>query len=153
MIAEQAASGRSAMIVPKIDPPPYSELYRMMLDALWSRPRGVHKRLAVSVGSVRLKMKVGDCAEVYALAAGTNWRAGVLTAAAVGTVNKLDFLDVVDAVNAGRSSGVSRLAEPGNQHTIPVAQAPLPLDLRSTPPEFRDAVLSVGLLSREVGAS
>eukprot|EP00170_Pyropia_yezoensis_P000835 contig_3815_g837 len=146
MIAEQTASGRRAKMVRSIDPPKFAELFITMSNALWSRPRKVDDELAVSVGSTRLKMKVTDCAEVYALMAGSSWRAGALTALALKNVRKLDFFDVAEAVNTGTSSGRSASAYVvgAGSASKPAQGNPqrLPPDLRSAPPEFRDAVLA-----------
>lgn len=156
MIAEQTASGRRAKMVRSIDPPKFAELFITMSNALWSRPRKADDKLAVSVGSTRLKMKVTDCAEVYALMAGANWRAGALTALALKNVRKLDFFDVVEAVNTGISSGrfASAYADGAGSANEPaqVNRQNLPPDLWSAPPEFRDAVLAAVFVAKEVRA-
>eukprot|EP00170_Pyropia_yezoensis_P000841 contig_3849_g843 len=156
MIAEQTASGRRARMVRSIDPPKFAELFITMSNALWSRPRQADDKLAVSVGSTRLKMKVTDCAEVYALMAGANWRAGALTALALKNVRKLDFFDVVDVVNTGTSSGqsASAYADGAGSANEParVNCRNLPPDLWSAPPEFRDAVLAAVFVAMEVRA-
>ncbi|KAK1862701.1 hypothetical protein I4F81_005268 [Pyropia yezoensis] len=156
MIAEQTASGRRAKMVRSIDPPKFAELFITMSNALWSRPRKVDDELAVSVGSTRLKMKVTDCAEVYALMAGSSWRAGALTALALKNVRKLDFFDVAEAVNTGTSSGRSASAYVvgAGSASKPAQGNPqrLPPDLWSAPPEFRDAVLAAVFVAMKVRA-
>lgn len=76
MLAEQTTSGRAAPVVQEIEHPPFRLLVSLMFLALSQRPwdpRDV-ENVTMSVGSKRASMKLMECAEIYALAAGSTWR-------------------------------------------------------------------------------
>ncbi|KAK1858415.1 hypothetical protein I4F81_001020 [Pyropia yezoensis] len=144
MLAEQTASGRAALVVQEMEPPPFRLLVSLMFLALSQRPwdpRDV-ENLTMSVGSKRATMKLMECAEIYALAAGSTWRSAFFVCIMLSRAKELDFLDIMQAVDIRSSSGLLQ----------PASANGLPKDLWSTTPTFRDAVLSSTILSQEVAA-
>eukprot|EP00170_Pyropia_yezoensis_P001629 contig_7059_g1633 len=144
MLAEQTASGRVAEVVQEIEPPSLPLLVGLMSLALWQRQQGSASpnEVILSVGSKRHKMKVVDCAEIYALAVVSNWRAATVAFLTLLHIEKLDFLDVMRAVRTNSSTGL----------IAPTSTTGLPRDLWSTTPAFRDAVLVATILSKNVAA-
>lgn len=148
MLAEKTASGRSAELLQQIESPRHKDLVGRMYSALCGRkedPKDLDRRLMVSMGSVRMRMKAEDCAEVYALASGTSWRTAVLTRDAIGSAGVLNFFDVVRQVMAYKATGPAGTAVDGG--------ATPPTDLWSVSVEVRDAVLAAVILSRIVKAA
>lgn len=148
MLAETTASGRSVELLQQIESPRHKDLMARMYSALCRRkqdPKDLDRRLMVSMGPVRMRMKTEDYAEVHALASGTSWRTAVLTKGAIGSAGVLNFFDVVRQVMSYQATGPAG--------TVVEGGATPPTDLWSVSVEVRDAVLAAVLLSCAVQAA
>lgn len=144
MLDEQTVSGRSARVVQEIEPPPFHLLVSLMFRALSERQRDPRdsRYLIMSIGAKRTSMKLLECAEIYAVASGSTWRTAINVFIMLSVAAKLDFLEIMQAVDIRSSVGLLDRT-PSN---------PLPNDLWSTSPAFRDAVLASTILSQNVRA-
>lgn len=144
MVAEQTVSGRSAQVVPEIEPPPFHALVGLIVRALSERQRDScdSRHLMMSIGAKRTSMKLVDCAEFYAVASGITWRTAIHVLIMLSTEIEMEFLDIVRVVHIRSSVGLLG-GTPGN---------PRLSDLWSTTPAFRDAVLASTVLSQEAKA-